>query len=209
MISEKMCSGFQIHRYQVQAVWEVAYVTTDETAYQRYLDGESDAADLLVEKYADLLICYINAYIKDIHEAEDLMIEAFSRIFAKERPISGNGSFKAYLYKTARNLAIRHRKKCGHVILWMDHLEFELPDNILTETRVFRDERNRQLYAALDKLKPEYREAVYLFYFEGMSYRNVAAVMSKSEQQIKNLVYRGKQRLKSILDQEGFEYADE
>ena len=42
-----------------------------------------------------------------------------------------------------------------------------------------------------------------------MSYRNVAAVMSKSEQQIKNLVYRGKQRLKSILDQEGFEYADE
>lgn len=91
----------------------------------------------------------------------------------------------------------------------MDHLEFELPDNILTETRVFLDERNRQLYAALDKLKPEYREAVYLFYFEGMSYRNVAAVMSKSEQQIKNLVYRGKQRLKSILDQEGFEYADE
>lgn len=207
--TRKMCSGFQIHRYQVQAVWEVAYVTTDETAYQRYLDGESDAADLLVEKYADLLICYINAYIKDIHEAEDLMIEAFSRIFAKERPISGNGSFKAYLYKTARNLALRHQKKCGHVILWMDHLEFELPDNILTETRVFLDERNRQLYAALDKLKPEYREAVYLFYFEGMSYRNVAAVMSKSEQQIKNLVYRGKQRLKSILDQEGFEYADE
>lgn len=184
-------------------------MTTDETAYQRYLDGKSDAADLLVEKYADLLICYINAYIKDIHEAEDLMIEAFSRIFAKERPISGNGSFKAYLYKTARNLAIRHRKKCGHVILWMDHLEFELPDNILTENIVLLDERNRQLYAALDKLKPEYREAVYLFFFEGMSYRNVAAVMSKSEQQIKNFVYRGKQRLKSILDQEGFEYADE
>lgn len=56
---------------------------TDENIYQRYLRGETNAADLLVEKYADMLIFYINGYIKDIHEAEDLMIEAFSQIFAK------------------------------------------------------------------------------------------------------------------------------
>ena len=59
---------------------------TDETIYQQYLRGETNAADLLVEKYADMLIFYINGYIKDVHEAEDLMIEAFSQIFAKERP---------------------------------------------------------------------------------------------------------------------------
>ena len=70
---------------------------TDETIYQQYLRGETNAADLLVEKYADMLIFYINGYIKDVHEAEDLMIEAFSHIFAKERPITGEGSFKAYL----------------------------------------------------------------------------------------------------------------
>lgn len=61
---------------------------SDETAYRRYLDGEQKAADLLVEKYGDPLTLYINGYLKDIHEAEDLMIEAFSRIFAKERPIT-------------------------------------------------------------------------------------------------------------------------
>ena len=70
---------------------------SDETAYRRYLDGDQKAADLLVEKYGDALTLYINGYIKDIHEAEDLMIEAFSQIFAKERPIGGEGSFKAYL----------------------------------------------------------------------------------------------------------------
>ena len=63
---------------------------TDETIYQQYLRGETNAADLLVEKYADMLIFYINGYIKDVHEAEDLMIEAFSQIFAKERPITGD-----------------------------------------------------------------------------------------------------------------------
>ena len=96
---------------------------TDETIYQQYLRGETNAADLLVEKYADMLIFYINGYIKDVHEAEDLMIEAFSQIFAKERPITGEGSFKAYLYKTARNLALRHSKKhrtssCG-LMTWI------------------------------------------------------------------------------------------
>ena len=77
---------------------------TDETIYQQYLRGETNAADLLVEKYADMLIFYINGYIKDVHEAEDLMIEAFSQIFAKERPITGEGSFKAYLTKQPATL---------------------------------------------------------------------------------------------------------
>ena len=40
-----------------------------------------------MERYGDALIFYINGYIKDLHDAEDLMIEAFSLLFAKERPI--------------------------------------------------------------------------------------------------------------------------
>ena len=182
---------------------------TDELLYQRYHSGDESAAEELVKRYADALTLYLYGCIQDFHEAEDLMIEAFSRIFAKERPIMGDGSFKAYLYKTARNLALRHSQKHRHLFLWIDDLDFELPDKIQAETMVFQNERDRQLYAALDKLKPEYREAVYLIYLEEMSYRNAAAVMSKSEQQIKNLVYRGKQSLKAILEQEGFEYADE
>ena len=41
-----------------------------------------------------------------------------------------------------------------------------------------------------------------------MSYRDAATVMNKSESQITKLVYRGKQSLKVILEQEGFTYAD-
>ncbi len=182
---------------------------TDEVLYQRYLDGESNAAGLLVEKYGDALTFYINGYIKDIHEAEDLMIEAFSQMFAKERPVTKNGNFKAYLYKTARNLVLRHKRKHRILFARLDDLDFEPPSEVLTDTEILRDERHRQLYGALDKLKPEYREALYLVYFEELSYRNAAAVMSKNEQQIKNLVYRGKQSLKTILEQEGFVYADE
>ena len=74
---------------------------SDEMAYWQYLDGKEESADILVERYGDALTYYINGYIHDIHESEDLMIEAFAQIFAKERPIDGKGSFRAYLYKTA------------------------------------------------------------------------------------------------------------
>lgn len=184
-------------------------MNTDENAYRQYLSGDEESADVLVEKYGDALTLYINAYIKDIHEAEDLMIEAFSQIFAKERPITGDGSFKAYLYKTARNLALRHKSKRRILFLRIDDLDFEPSSDTLADTQLLQSERDRQLYAAMNKLKKEYREALYLVYFENMSYRSAAVVMHKSEQQMKNLVHRGKQSLKTILEQEGFVYADE
>ena len=161
---------------------------SDETAYRRYLDGEQKAADLLVERYGDALTLYINGYIKDIHEAEDLMIEAFSQLFAKERPIEGVGSFKAYLYKTARHLALRHKQKHRLAFLCLDELNFEPRSDSLAETALLRSERDRQLYDALEKLKAEYREALYLVYFEDMSYRDAATVMNKSESQITKLM---------------------
>ena len=162
-----------------------------------------------MEKYGDALTLYISGYLSDPHEAEDLMIEAFSRLFSKERPIRGEGSFKAYLYKTARNLALRHRQGRWHTLLRLDELLFEPQSDALADTALLRSERNRQLYRALQKLKAEYREVLYLVYFEDMSYRGAAAVMAKSEQQVTNLVHRGKQSLRAILEREGFVYADE
>lgn len=181
---------------------------TDEAVYRRYLGGDEDALGALMERYGTKLTLYLDGYLCDLHEAEDLMIEAFSQLFAKERPIEGEGSFKAYLYKIARHLALRHKQKHRLVFLCLDELDFEPRSDSLAETAMLRSERDRQLYDALEKLKAEYREALYLVYFEDMSYRNAATVMNKSESQITKLVYRGKQSLKVILEQEGFTYAD-
>ena len=162
------------------------------------------AAQLLVERYGDALTLYINGVLGDIHEAEDLMIEAFAHIFARERPIQ-DGCFKAYLYKTGRNLALRCKTR-RRFFLPLEELPFELPDEALAETGLFQNEQHQQLYAALGKLKKEYRETLFLVYFEELSYRQAAQVLGRTEQQVTNLVYRGKQQLKQLLEQEGYQY---
>lgn len=56
---------------------------SDEMAYRQYLDGKEESADILVERYGDALTYYINGYIHDIHESEDLMIEALHRFLQR------------------------------------------------------------------------------------------------------------------------------
>ena len=59
------------------------------------------------------------------------------------------------------------------------------------------------MHFCMDELNPDYREALYLTYFEGMSYLQAAEVMGKSVKQITNIVYRGKERLRGLLEREG------
>ena len=180
----------------------------DEALYQLYMNGQEEAADELVQRYGDALTLYIHGFLGDISEAEDLMIEAFSLMFSKKRPIDGDGSFKGYLYRVARNLAYRYQSKAKIRFFSLEELNFELSSEAMEETMFSGEERKKELYDAMAGLKEEYREALYLVYFEEMSYKEAAHVMRKTESQITKLVYRGKQSLKHKLEQEGFVYGD-
>ena len=64
------------------------------------------------------------------------------------------------------------------------------------------------MYNALKKLNPEYRQVLYLMYFEDFKIAQIASVMKKNNKQIENLVYRAKLSLKTELDKEGFVYEE-
>ena len=86
---------------------------SDEELYRQYLSGDETGLEELIRKYDNPLTLYINGYLHDIHEAEDLMIEVFSYLFAKRPPIR-DGGFRAYLYKAARHMALRHKSIRRH-----------------------------------------------------------------------------------------------
>lgn len=51
---------------------------SDENLYERFWNGEPKVADELVHRHGDILILFIDGYLRDIHESEDMMIEAFA-----------------------------------------------------------------------------------------------------------------------------------
>lgn len=179
---------------------------TDEELYRRYLDGDEAGLSELMKKYGDALTLYIDGYLGDIHEAEDLMIEVFSYLLTK-RPHIRDGGLKAYLYKAARHMALRHKSRRPAVFSLEDLMEEPEAETLIEE--VIKDkERNRILHLCMGQLHRSYREALYLTCFEELSYAETAEIMGKNIKQITNLVYRGKQSLRELLEKEGITHAE-
>ncbi|MEG1583941.1 MAG: RNA polymerase sigma factor [Anaerovorax sp.] len=175
----------------------------DEQLYCRYLEGDERGLRDLMERYGNSLTLYINGIIHDLHDAEDLMIEAFSRMLAKEPRIFDHG-FKAYLFKTGRNLALRYvGKNRFRNDFSFEDLKKEPEGPQLVEDVVGKKELANILRESMEKINPDYREALYLLYFEEMSYAEAAQIMKKTKKQISNLAYRGKQALRPLLEKEG------
>ena len=178
----------------------------DEDLYRQYLSGDDAGLDSLMQRYGNSLTLYINGYLHDLHEAEDLMIDVFSYLFTK-KPSIRDGGLKAYMYKAARHMALRHKSR-RHYPFSKDELEEESEGIILVEEVVRTKERDRLLHLCMCELNPAYREALYLIYFEGMSYLQAAEIMGKTVKQITNMVYRGKASLRGLLEREGITDAE-
>ena len=138
----------------------------DETLYHQYLCGDDTGLDALMKRYGDPLTLYIDGNLHDIHEAEELMIDVFADLFTK-KPKIRDGGFKAYLYKAARHMALR-RKSRRRFCLSLDELAAAPDARPLTEEVVRTAERNRVLHACMGDMNPDYREALYLTYFDSV-----------------------------------------
>ncbi len=182
-------------------------MSSDETLWSRYLEGDESGLIGLMDRYGSSLTFYINGYLHDVDDAEDLMIEVFAYLTVKKPRIREN--FKAYLYKAARNLALRFiAKNRRYRCFGFEDLGQEPESKTLIEEVVQTQERDRILRQCMEQLNPDYREALYLVYFENMRHAEAAAVMRKSEKQVADLVYRGKHSLRKRLKQEGITSAE-
>ena len=180
-----------------------------ESSYRRFLDGEDEGFTLIVRDYKDGLLLYLNNYVNNIYIAEDLMQETFVKIAVKKPKFKGKSSFKTWLYAIGRNTAIdflRHNSKTP--VSSIHGMENYIKDEADLEKRYLKDERRVSIYKAMSSLKPEYKQVLWLVYFEGLSNTESAQVIKKTNRQIEKLLYRAKQSLKSILEKEGFTYEE-
>ena len=177
------------------------------SSYRRFLDGDDNGITEIVENYKDGLILYLNGYVKNIFVAEELTEDTFFRLMIKKPKYSGKSTFKSWLYAIGRNVAvdyIRHNSKILNVPI--DDVENYLIEEQSLEQAYIKEENKIIVNKALNELIPEYRNVLWLTYFEEFSNKETAIILKKTERQIKNLLYRARKALKSKLEKEGFEY---
>ena len=176
---------------------------SDESLYRLYLtEGSEDALRELLVRHRESLTLFLYGIVRDMGDAEELMLDAFAVAAARTSSYMGRSSFRTWLFGIGRHLALRQLRR-----------RREFPSHEVgeeggsPESELLRSERQRQLYEALERLNPEYRQVLYLIYFEEMSAEDAARVMGKTRKQIYNLTERGKKALRAELERTGFDYA--
>ena len=190
------------------AVHEIAHAKLHDYEHMTELadDGETILVPGEKSRNTEEVEAESISYLHDVHEAEELMLDVFAYLFTK-KPRIRDGGFKAYLYKAARHMALRHRSK-RKPLFSLDALTGEPDGRLLAEEVIRTEERNRILHFCMDEMNPDYREVLYLTYFEDMSYAQAAEVTGKTVKQITNMVYRGKESLRRLLEREGITNAE-
>ena len=184
-------------------------MSQDDELYRRFLNGDTAAYDELLIRYGDNLTFYLTGYLHDLQDAEDLMIEAFARIMAK-KPSIGEGNFKAYLFRTGRNLASRFHSLFSRLKEFsLENMPIEPGDGYSLKDEMQNDERKQALHTCLNRIDPDLREVLWLIYFEKMSYSEAAHVMGVNSKRIDHLLTRGKKQLSAELAKEGITNAYE
>ena len=64
------------------------------------------------------------------------------------------------------------------------------------------------MHQSMRKLKTEYRQVLWLSYFEGFSNQEIARIMKRSTHSVETMVWRAKLALKKQLDMEDFVYEE-
>lgn len=130
-------------------------------------------------------------------DAEDIMQEAFLRLYTSELAFENDEHIKAWLIKTAANLG-KNLMKSG----WYRLSE---PITAKTEERPAKETKSREegILPLILKLKPKNRLALYMHYYEGYSVREIAAVLGEKESAVTSRLLRARKQLKALIIKEG------
>ena len=174
------------------------------SSYRRFIDGDKSAFEEIVDLYREPLIFFIYRYTGDLETAEDLAEDVFVELIIHPDRYRFRSSLRTYIFTIGRNKAVDYIRKHSRLTLVGEESLEELTDLESLEDHVVRSEEMRQLSRALGQVSEDYRMALHLVYLADLSYDEAGAVMKKSRKQVENLVYRGKNAVRAVLEKEGF-----
>lgn len=158
---------------------------------------KSEALESLYKRYYNQAMLYVYSFCRNRELAEDIVAESYLKAF---RSIDEEkDSFKYWLFKVCRNCYFDHLRKTKRN-RQLDGIDIKSDDDLVSD--VIQNEEYIALYNAISLLKGNYREAIRLFYFDGMSVREIAGITEMSEDNVKVILYRARLKLKSILEGE-------
>jgi RNA polymerase sigma-70 factor (ECF subfamily) len=173
----------------------------NEALITRAQAGNASAIGELYELYQDDLFRYLFYRVSDEVSAEDLTSEVFLRVIKALPGYQRNKvPFRAWIFRIAHNLTVDHYRKESV----RNHIEIDehlITDQVGPEQVVEQNLDIQRLVEALRALTPDQREVIILRFVLGLSIREAAQSVEKSDTAVKAAQRRGLQALRRILEE--------
>ncbi|MBS1565442.1 MAG: sigma-70 family RNA polymerase sigma factor [Bacteroidetes bacterium] len=159
---------------------------SDITLLSQLARGDKAAFTQLYLRYSATVYNALMLYIKDEHEADDLLQNIFIKIWEKKELLSSVQDTESYLFIMARNTVLNHLKRRAVEENARSALRGRLPDLAdATDSRLLELEYRNALQAAIDALPPQQKQAYLLATEEALGYEAIAGRMGISKFTVK------------------------
>ncbi len=188
---------------------------TDEDLLLAARSGDTDSFGVLVGRWEGPLFRFAYRMLKRREDARDVCQDTFFKVFRKADRFNEGASFSTWMYQIALNLCrdrLRHRRR-WHVVDTSPVENASAPAAQVEGAAAPSDpaaalearERREAVARALVSLSPEQREVLVLKEFEGLKFREIAAILGCPESTVKSRMYYGLSSLREALVREGID----
>lgn len=163
-------------------------------------NGQQQALDGLFTQYYRALVYFAMRIIKNQEEAEDIVIESFSRLWNNRERMESVQNIKGFLYLTTRNACVdyvRAQKKIRDIKKELQLLADPVMQDIDIETT--RAETLRHIYEEMEKLPQQCRNVFKLSVIKGLKSRDIASELNISVSNVTSQKSRAIRLLRTAL----------
>ena len=177
--------------------------------------GSQDAFRELVRRFERPVYSLVLRMVQDPATAEDLAQEVFVKAFRRLGTYDPQWKFSSWLFKIAHNTAIDHLRRGVPETVPLEtgaddkekgSLSAVLADETVEDPQAAAERRDlgRSLERAISSLRPEYRQAVLMFYAHGASYQDICEVTGLPLGTVKTNLHRARKELAQAMTSLGW-----
>lgn len=139
------------------------------------------------------LFYYLRRLAPSEADTWDLLQETWMRVFRSLKSIRDPRTLPAFLYTTARNVAVSRLR------IRVDEMRATGEDAGANDCAFIAFDDAEQVHHALDRLPLPQREAVTLYFLEDLSIDEIARVLDVPVGTVKSRLHYGKQAIRNII----------